>query len=164
MAFVGDYAGQWVGEWLGQALNPGAMYASLSGVGNLSAEFEQTTNVGDGIGRHRHISPAAARAIIERSLKLISQKAVDQTPPKQTKKPKATTQKPAAADAIAAQSQAFLEAEKAFLVEQAVSQVIEMATALDAEIKAEFAAIEIANQLQTFEEEMLFMFMMACEA
>lgn len=39
MAYVGEYVGQWVGEWLGQALNPGAMYAHISGSGSLSAEL-----------------------------------------------------------------------------------------------------------------------------
>lgn len=46
----------------------------------------------------------------------------------------------------------------------AVSEVLQMRSALDAEIKAEFAAIEIAQQLAVFEEEAIFMFLVASEA
>lgn len=40
MAYVGEYVGQWVGEWLGQALNPGAMYANISGSGGAAADAD----------------------------------------------------------------------------------------------------------------------------
>lgn len=130
--------------------NPGALLM-------WSYEAEVTASVGGGYAisrknirrkRKQYISSDDAKAIIERRLNDLQPYA----------------HKPAAADAIAAQSKAFLEAERTALVEQATLDVLTMASRIDAEIKAEFAARQIAEQLQVFEDEMVFAFMIAAEA
>jgi hypothetical protein len=80
------------------------------------------------------------------------------------KKRKTLEHAPVAIDSIAKQSEEFAKVEQKALVEKAVSEVLQMRSALDAEIKAEFAAIEIAQQLAVFEEEAIFMFLVASEA
>lgn len=152
MAYVGEYVGQWVGEWLGQALNPGAMYANLTGSGSLSAYFEED-NVGDG-PRHRHVSPAYAKRLLESRLAAISAS-------KPKKQPKKRKEIPAG---IEKQTAEIVALEKSVLVEKAISEALELETQLDIEIKLEFAAIQIASQLALFEEEIIFMFMTATEA
>lgn len=158
MAFVGDNVGQWLGEWLGQALNPGAMYANIGGGGALSA-YTAEDNTGDGIKR-RHISPAYAKKLIEARLRSIAASS-----PKKKAKHAARVDIPAVAiDDIAKQSKEIAKLEQEALVNIAVQEVITMQSRLDAEIKAEFAAMQIAAQLAIFEEEVVFMFMTATEA
>lgn len=105
------------------------------------------------------ISPAYARAIIEAKLKTLAQAV-----PAKRKRRKTLEHAPVAIDSIAKQSEEFAKVEQKALVEKAVSEVLQMRSALDAEIKAEFAAIEIAQQLAVFEEEAIFMFLVASEA